>query len=257
MQDHKPGWYSDLSTSPFQGEPHPSKDQMHYMKERFSSEIQVKSFRWKLAIPSIVLVVAVGLFLFPFVKSSSVIENIPSSSPLIITNLPATETSSPNIHYLKDHDTLPQGTLTKESASIGNIHLGDSQDAVQKNLGDPDTKSIAHSTPFPMWEYKKNNLFVLFYLKGESTPVGGVVDLKVQSSTTLKTDKNIGIGSSLNQIAAAYGDVYIKGAGTAFVDGANVTQDTKGNKYYYPQFIFNFVDNKVSGMELTNMEMEP
>jgi hypothetical protein len=173
------------------------------------------------------------------------------------TTASPSETSSPNIHYLKDDDTLPQGTLTKESASLGNIHIGDSQDAVQKIFGDPDTKSIAHSTPFPMWEYKKENLYVLFYRKGENTPVGGVVDLKVQSPTSLKTDKSIGIGSSLNQIAAAYGDVYVKGSGTAFVEGANVTQDTSGKKYYYPQFIFNFVDNKVTGMELTNMEMEP
>jgi hypothetical protein len=89
MQDHKPGWYSELSKSPFLGEPQPSKEQMHYMKERFSSEIQSKNFRWKLAIPSVVLVVALVLFLFPFVKSSSVIENIPSSSPLSVTNLPA------------------------------------------------------------------------------------------------------------------------------------------------------------------------
>jgi hypothetical protein len=169
----------------------------------------------------------------------------------------ASKTSSPNIHYLNDNDELPQGKLTKESATIGNIHLGDSQDFVQKTLGNPVSKSIAHSTPFPMWEYKKDNLYVMFYRKGESTPVGGVVDMKVQSPTTLKTDKNIGIGSSIKQIAAAYGDVYVKGDSNVFVSGANVTQDPSGIKYYYPEFIFNIVDNKVTGMELTNMEIKP
>jgi photosystem II stability/assembly factor-like uncharacterized protein len=106
MQDHKPGWYSDLSKSPFRGEPQPSKEQMHYMKERFSSEIQSKSFRWKLAIPSMVLVVALVLFLFPFVKSSSIIENIPSSSPLNVTNLPASSVPKETIPVLQNQSQI-------------------------------------------------------------------------------------------------------------------------------------------------------
>jgi len=99
MQDHKPGWYSDLSKSPFRGEPQPSKEQMQYMKERFSSEI---GFRWKLAIPSMVLVVALVLFLFPIVKSSSVFENVVRT----VTNLPSTSVPKETTPVLQNQSQI-------------------------------------------------------------------------------------------------------------------------------------------------------
>lgn len=96
------------------------------------------------------------------------------------------------------------GPLTKGNTSIGEIHIGDTQDKVKSLLGEPDEVNQVHSTPEIEWYYKNENIRVRFYRKGEKEPIGGVESVLLNNPSSLKTNKDVGIGDSVDKLLQSY-----------------------------------------------------
>lgn len=166
------------------------------------------------------------------------------------------ELSSPQVHYVQSSlDAKGNAKITQENISIGGIRLGDTQEKVHELFGEPDEKGIVNSTPFPYWRYKKHNVTVQFFRKGETEPIGGVVSITVDGPSDLKTNQSIGINSSLNEIINAYGEIYASVEPKerwVWLVGENVSE---GN--HYPQLTFGLKDGKIDSIEFNNFLIEP
>ncbi|SIR50369.1 hypothetical protein SAMN05880570_4025 [Paenibacillus sp. RU4T] len=164
--------------------------------------------------------------------------------------------SNAKVQYVQSSlDAKGSPIISQENISIGEIQLGDSQEKVRKLYGEPDEKGVVNSTPFPYWRYNKSNLTIQFYRKGDTEPVGGVVSIEVKGDSSLKTNQLIGIDSSLNDIANAYGEIYVSNNPKdrwVWLVGENVSE-----KNHYPQLTFGLTDEKVVSIEFNNFLIEP
>lgn len=133
------------------------------------------------------------------------------------------------IHIVENNTSeAGPGPLTKENATIGGIHLGDSREQVLQLYGEPDSKSTFRATSFPLWYYKNLNMYVAFYTKDEpSDPVDGVIFIDVLAPSSPRTDKGIGIGDSAEAIIKKYTRVNefrpneAINTGAIFINGSN------------------------------------
>jgi hypothetical protein len=67
VQDNKPNWYSKLSSSPFQKEPQPTREQIVFMKKEYSTPAYRNRIKRKMLVPSLILAGVLIFFLFPYV----------------------------------------------------------------------------------------------------------------------------------------------------------------------------------------------
>jgi hypothetical protein len=156
------------------------------------------------------------------------------------------------------------GPLTQENTSLGGIHLGDHQSKVLALYGAPTSKGFAHGTPFPLWYYQQDDMYVDFYANGGPVaPDPLVEDLQLDENSSLHTDRGIGIGSTLEEILDSYGPV-----GSTVIDpvGARIrniwfygpNKETLGQQtLYYPTLQFVLTNDRVTGIELSDQENEP
>ncbi|MCP1308127.1 hypothetical protein [Paenibacillus tyrfis] len=97
------------------------------------------------------------------------------------------------------------GPLTKENTSVGGIHIRDTQEKVKSLFGElTKVTNSGGGTPEVEWYYEKQNARILFYRNSEKDPVDGVENILLTSPSSLKTDKNIGIGDSSEQLMKSY-----------------------------------------------------
>jgi len=149
------------------------------------------------------------------------------------------------------------GPLTKENTSIGGVHIGDTQEKVKALLGEPSKISQVHSTPEIEWFYEKENMGVRFYRNGEKEPLGGVESIIVHSPSSMKTNKNVGIGDSANNLLKSYEKVEatkVNEKPTGYwVTGSSFTENV-----YHPFLMFRVDENNViQDIELSNYLIEP
>ncbi len=160
------------------------------------------------------------------------------------------------IHYVKSSlDAEGNANINQENISVGGIRLGDSQEKVHELFGEPDEKGIVNSTPFPYWRYKKDNLTVQFFRKGDTEPVGGVVSISIDGPSDLKTNQSIGINSSLNDIINSYGEVYASIEPKDRWVWLVGKDESEGN--HYPQLTFSLEDGKIASIDFNNFLIEP
>lgn len=107
------------------------------------------------------------------------------------------------------------------------------------------------------WFYEKDNLTISFYRSEETKPVGGEVDIPISSLSSLRTDKNIGIGSSEKDIIAAIPEA--SRSEKKVVDVVNYwLNGTKLDEgFYHPSLAFVVKEDKVENLELTNLLIDP
>ncbi|NOU99843.1 hypothetical protein [Paenibacillus planticolens] len=149
------------------------------------------------------------------------------------------------------------GPLTKENTSIAGIHIGDTQEKVKSFLGEPSKVSQVHSTPEVEWFYEKENMGVRFYRTGEKEPLGGVESIIVHNPSTIKTNKNVGIGDSVDKLLQIYEKVETeddKNKPTSYW----VTGSTYTESVYHPFLMFR-VDEKnvIQDIEFSNYLINP
>lgn len=184
----------------------------------------------------------------------------PTSAP---TSNQSAEDYMKKIKFVEKSSQIGSGELTKENIAVGGIHIGDSRETVMKLLGEPTTKSILHSTPFPLWYYEKHNLYIAFYSKGgpdvsPDAPAGGVVQITVNEPSDIKTDREFGVGSRLKEVmknfqrAYAYKKHEETQTQNIIITGSNKSADT-----YYPTLQIILKNDKVTSIELTNQEEKP
>ncbi|MDO3678631.1 hypothetical protein [Paenibacillus ehimensis] len=166
-----------------------------------------------------------------------------------------TVTNRPSENQAKPIEKGP-GPLTKENTSIGGIRIGDTQEQVKSLLGEP-TKITngGGGTPEVEWYYEKQNTRILFYRNSENEPIGGVENILLASPSTLKTDKNIGIGDSAEQLMKSYKKIETDGKKTLgyWVTGANHTEGV-----YHPYLLFLMDDNnRIKNIQLSNHFIDP
>ena len=86
--------------------------------------------------------------------------------------------------------------------------LGDHQSKVLALYGAPTSKDFARGTPFPLWYYQQDDMYVDFYANGGPVaPDPLVEDVWLDENSSLHTDRGIGIGSTLEEILDSYGPV--------------------------------------------------
>jgi hypothetical protein len=100
-------------------------------------------------------------------------------------------------------------------------------------------------------------LTISFYRSGETTPVGGVVDILISGPSSRKTDKNVGIGNSEKDIVTAYLEVSrsektANGVVNYWLNGTKLDEE-----YYHPTLVFVVTGDKVTTLELTNSLIDP
>ncbi|GED28745.1 hypothetical protein BAG01nite_48470 [Brevibacillus agri] len=167
------------------------------------------------------------------------------------------------IKIIKSHSEIGSGELTKENIALGGIHIGDSAETVRNLFGEPTSKGVLHSTPFPLWTYEKLNLFIAFYDKGGANPPidnpkGGVVSIVVNDPSDIKTDRGFGIGSSLKEVMesfqSAYGYEKRKDTDTQYVV---ISGSSSSGNTFYPTVGVLLKGDKVISIELSNQEEQP
>lgn len=158
-----------------------------------------------------------------------------------------------------NEDGIP-GLLTKETATIGDIHLGDSKQKVIGLLGDPDKVELNPDNGEKSWYYSKHEATLFFYQESPDTPAGGVVRMIIKGNSDMKTNTGIGIGDSLEKIIAQYpdinGDIAKEGAKTIWINGNN--KGAESSDQYYPTIKFELQSNNtISSIELNNRGVNP
>jgi len=155
------------------------------------------------------------------------------------------------------------GPLTQENTSLGGIHLGDHQSKVLALYGAPTSKGFAHGTPFPLWSYQQDDMYVDFYANGGPVaPDPLVEDVHLDENSSLHTDRGIGIGSTLEEILDSYGPV----SSTAIDPDTQIrniwfygsNKETLGQQtLYYPTLDFVLKNDRVAWIYLSDEENEP
>ncbi|WP_259617691.1 outer membrane protein assembly factor BamE [Paenibacillus doosanensis] len=152
-----------------------------------------------------------------------------------------------------------KGPVTKANTSIGGIHIGDSQDQVRRLLGEPSKiRNGGGGTPDIMWYYEHENAYISFYRHGEKEPVGGVDEIQINNPSGLKTNKNIGIGSSVQELLSAYPDVAQskpspENSTTYWLNGTRLEEG-----FYYPSLGFAVgEDGQIGHFYLTSWLIDP
>jgi hypothetical protein len=134
-------------------------------------------------------------------------------------------------------------------------------DQVRNLYGEPTKQIPPHSNPFPIWYYEKYNLYVTFYRKSETAPIGGIVQITIQNPSTLKTDTDIGVGDSINAILSKYKKISAtkpnaENNQNVFVNGQSYFE-ISDNKIYYPTLSFVLKNDQITEITLSNEEQEP
>ncbi|MEO0135956.1 MAG: M48 family metalloprotease [candidate division WOR-3 bacterium] len=114
---------------------------------------------------------------------------------------------------------------------IGGISIGMSEDNVRKNLGEPDDQTVLEK--MTALEYSTKNL-VIFIREGK---VSGIL---ARAGFSEKTAKNIGIGSSINDVRNVYG----------LPD--DIVQQKNGEQWVYSKYglLFNIYEGTVSQFQI-------
>jgi len=165
--------------------------------------------------------------------------------------------ANPVIRIVQDIREAGPGPLAKEEVSIGGIHIGDSQDTVRNILGEPTTiQEGGGGTPFVHWYYEQHNAYISFYRTSGTDPAGGVADISVNAPSSLKTDKNIGIGDSLSSMIEAYDHLLSSGEKDGIVNiWINGSREDEG--FYNPQLHFVLKNDRITHYQLTTNLMDP
>ncbi|RUS46738.1 hypothetical protein [Cohnella sp. AR92] len=170
----------------------------------------------------------------------------------------ASPNESANQRIVQNVKEAGQGSLTKENISIAGVHIGDTQDEVKRVLGDPSsTQNGGGGSPDMWWIYDELDMSISFYRSGESDDARGVDSIIVSSGSKMRTQNNIGVGSTRNEAIEAYPDAVQgqpqnNGAYTMWITG---TSENEG--YFYPALILNLTDDKVTDLELTTFLIDP
>jgi hypothetical protein len=128
-------------------------------------------------------------------------------------------------------------SLTEKDMIIGDLKIGQSPNEVKQKLSQPSEESISHGIGDPLWIYKE---------KGIELNLGeAVCAIRVKSPYLEKTPRDIGIGSTKQDVATAYPEAKeVKGSG----DSQRLEQKSANNKY---SIIFTLEKNKVTHIALT------
>ncbi|WP_274652160.1 hypothetical protein [Paenibacillus humicola] len=167
-------------------------------------------------------------------------------------------TKGPNPRIVDNMNAAGAGPVTKDNTSIGGTHIGDTQEQVKNLLGKP-VKIIngGGGTPNIRWFYDHDHTIISFYRNGETGPVGGVVDILLNQGSRLKTDKNIGIGSSDKDILAAYPSIAQSHKMTDDVVNYWLTGTKRDEGFYHPSITFIVKEGKVTTITLSNSLIDP
>ena len=128
-------------------------------------------------------------------------------------------------------------SLSVKDLMIGDLNIGQTPDEIKQKLGQPPEESISHGIGEPIWIYKE---------KGIELNLGGFVwGIRVKSPFLGKTPRDIGIGSTEQDVVKAYPEAkLIKGNG----DSQGLEQKSANNKY---AIMFTVEKNKVTQIALT------
>ena len=176
----------------------------------------------------------------------------PESAPT-----PETATAIPAIQFVNSAREGGAGPLTKESVSIGGLRIGDSQESAIERLGEPSfIQESGWGTQFVHWHYEQHNVYIDFYRTAETEPVGGVASIVVNAPSTLKTDKDVGIGDDLAAILQAYDHVLVTeetdGVMNVYINGTHEEE-----RFYVPQLHFLLEHGRITHFELTTNLIDP
>ncbi|TKI55253.1 outer membrane protein assembly factor BamE [Brevibacillus antibioticus] len=183
--------------------------------------------------------------------------------PVSNGSVPIEEDLLKKMKIVNEDSEIGSGELTKENISLGGIHIGDSAEAVRKLLGEPTSKGMLNSTPFPLWHYEKQNIYVAFYYKGGNNPSpdnpkGGVVSIVVNEPSDVKTDRGFGIGSSLKDVMQSFQSAYAyekrKDTDTQYVV---ISGSSSSGNVFYPSLRVLLKGDKVTSINISNEEEQP
>ncbi|MBU5445583.1 M56 family metallopeptidase [Paenibacillus sp. MSJ-34] len=215
-----------------------------------------KKYRWSL--PGVLLIALLGGCVLTNANSSAEQTDIESEPPKSSIEIQE-QTDKDDIHFVIDtKDEIP-GSLTKETATIGNVHLGDTKQNVYGILGEPAKVSSDSNTGEDIWHYPKQAATVYFYKESPDFPVRGVSRILIEGKSNLKTDKELGVGDSLDHIKNAFTNINgtpdKNGVRTIWINGEN--RGSESANRYYPTMIFELSSNIVQKIELTNQGVNP
>lgn len=203
-----------------------------------------KSYRW--SILGLLLIFVLGGAVLTNAKSLSQEDKV--TTDLSTSTLNTQETI--NTSQLNKDESM--GSLTHD-ASIGQIHIGDIKPQVFRVLGEPNEVKDERNH-FESWIYSKHDLIVQFYRASDNMPAGGVATIKIGANSDLKTDKGIGISSTLEQLKASYEKWNAnQELSSIWINGSH---KVAGNKFY-PVLRFTMINNQVTEIELTNNGINP
>lgn len=113
------------------------------------------------------------------------------------------------LYLVKNGRDVGKGPLSAMDTTVGGVQLGETQEQVLALLGEPSERSQAHSTPYPLWHYMDQDLYIMFYRNGENGPAGGVISVRIGDRSTLKLNDRrstptIAIGDGLDRMLELY-----------------------------------------------------
>lgn len=124
----------------------------------------------------------------------------------------------------------PGNELTEQDMKLGQLAIGQTMDKVRELLGEPSEETIAHGIGDPEWIYKD---------KGLEIDGGGYVwGIHATSPFSGVTPRNIGIGSTVDEVKKAYPAIE-----TSALDEGILIQKSTDNKYMLQ---FSIKDDKVA-----------
>lgn len=163
------------------------------------------------------------------------------------------------IHLVNNGEREVPGSLTIEKATIGNVHLGDTKQAVFGYLGKPNKVESDSNTGEDAWHYSKHGATLYFYKDSPDFPSRGVSRVLITGSSNLKTDQGIGVGDTLWHIKNLYnhinGTSESDGKRTVWINGEKKGLQSSNN--YYPTLRFELQSDNIQKIELTNQGVNP
>jgi hypothetical protein len=150
------------------------------------------------------------------------------------------ETTKSPVDSKNSHDEmLDKGFELEKNEKIGKLQFGLSFEKVVDLIGEPGKKpeyvvSEADGETYKNVDYTNKGIYLSFEMKEDSTTE--LASIEIKESCEMKTTKDVGIGSSLEEVKNAYrGLINPEGSG----------QETLVVGTIYGGLVFNFKNNKV------------
>jgi hypothetical protein len=166
------------------------------------------------------------------------------------------------LYLVKNGRDVGKGPVSAMYTTVGGVRLGDTQEQVLALLGEPSERSQARSTPYPLWHYMDQDLYIMFYRNGENESAGGVISVRLGGRSTLKLNDrrsapSIAIGDGLDRVLELYrpiGGTPDEGAVRNFwVRG----EDRAQTGLYKPSVHVLMKEGRITSISLENEDEDP